>query len=81
MVKFKSETASGKTLLGFGISAGNVERLKKGEPIYFELDEMGIPGVDVTIFYGETEQAMYRELKAAGAFGPETKININPRLT
>lgn len=41
MVKFSASTGKLRQVAGFGISAGNVARLKKGEPIVVALDEMG----------------------------------------
>lgn len=63
MIKFTGDR-DGKTLVGLGISEGNVAKLKEGKPILVHLDEM-IPGInmDILIFYGDTEQAMYQELK------------------
>lgn len=63
MIKFTGDR-DGKTLVGLGISEGNVAKLKEGKPILVHLDEM-IPGsnIDILIFYGETEQSMYQELK------------------
>lgn len=53
MIKFKSKTPTGKTLLGFGISAENVALLKSGKPIFADLDEMGIEA-SLMLFYKET---------------------------
>lgn len=63
MVKFTGER-DGKHLVGFGLSAGNLEMLREGKPILVDLSEM-IPGckMEVLIFYGVTEQAMYQEIK------------------
>lgn len=63
MVKFTADNG-GITTIGLGVSEGNVEKLKEGKPILVHLGEM-IPGcnMDILIFYGETERAMYEELK------------------
>ena len=34
----------------------------------------------IAIMVGDSEQDMQRQLEKAGAIGPETKINIDPRL-
>lgn len=53
MIKFKTVDPNGKALLGFGISAENVEKLKAGQPIVVNLNEMGI-NASMMIFYRET---------------------------
>lgn len=70
MIKFKVNGAE-KPLLGFGISAENVKRLKMGMPILINLKEMGIDA-DIMIFYGETEAEMAEVIKPF--IGPETVI-------
>jgi hypothetical protein len=48
-----------------GIDAGNVKRLKKGQPLNIDLRPLG--GSDrVVIIYGETPQAIIAELERAG---------------
>jgi hypothetical protein len=51
----------------FGLSAMNIKKLKQGMPIYIKMKDLGVPGNDeVAIFYGETEGAMFKELREAG---------------
>ena len=71
MVKFTYTTA-GVICYGFGISEENVNRLKKGQPIFIDLSEIGGTG-EVMIFYGKTEEDMARDL--AGVIGPDTVIS------
>ena len=68
MIKFKADN-----LIGFGLSKANVKKLKKGQPISVNMDEMGFPGVKVLIFYGETEEQMQRDM--ADLITPETKYS------
>lgn len=79
MIKFVFDDDEGRTYLGLGISRENVNRLTAGKPIRVDLKEMGV-SIDghVMIYFGETE----RELQQAVAefIGPETKVNIDPRL-
>lgn len=77
MIKFASVQGN-IPLLGFGLSKGNIERLKQGQPISIDLSEMELGDTAqlgrarVLIFYGETEADMAREI---GPFiGPDTKI-------
>lgn len=76
MLKF-AYTKAGAPCYGFGLSERNLYRLRKGEPIRIDLTLMGGTG-EVLIFYGRTEQDMGRDL--AEFIGPETKVNIDPRL-
>ena len=50
----------------YGLSAGNIERLKQGKPIFFPLSELGMPSGTVTILYGETEEDIKQQLIDAG---------------
>lgn len=64
MIKFTAGKEDGATLIGLGLSEGNLAKLKEGKPIVVWIQEM-IPDckMEVLIFYGATEQAMYEELK------------------
>jgi hypothetical protein len=77
MLKF-SYTKAGAPCYGFGLSERNLYRLRKGEPIRIDLAQMGSTG-EVLIFYGRTELDMAQDL--AEFIGPETKVNIDPKLT
>lgn len=50
-------------LLVFGLSNENMNRLKKGEPIKFNLKELGMSDTDILIFNGKNEQTMYEMVK------------------
>ena len=79
MIKFVFDDDEGHTHLGLGISRENVNRLTQGGPIRVDLAEMKVTvNGDVMIYFGETE----RELQQAVAefIGPDTKVNIDPRL-
>lgn len=80
MIKFAFDDNDGRKHLGLGISRENVNRLIQGKPIHVKLTELNNLVVDGTImiYFGETE----RELQQAVAefIGPETKVNIDPRL-
>jgi hypothetical protein len=41
-----------------GLSDVNLERLKDGQPIKFNLKELGLPDYEVFIFNGKDEQTM-----------------------
>ena len=65
-------------LVVLGLSHGNLDRLRQGHPITVDGGEVGLPGVELLIFSGETEQSMAREV--AEFIGPETATKIDPRL-
>lgn len=55
--------AEGKTpVMVLGLSAANVERLKKGEPIYFTGEQVGVSNLNFAILYGETEEKLIKDL-------------------
>jgi len=74
MIKFTATRENGRTMVGLGISEGNVERLRQGKPIHLHLEELNLPyKIDLMIMYGETEQALADSLKEF--IGPQTIIN------
>ena len=62
----------GKNDLLFGLSEGNIRKLKKGEPIKIDLKEMGMEGT-IFICYGKTEMDIMYDLKKAGMITPDTQ--------
>lgn len=58
MIKAKQ----GNTLI-LGLSDENLKRLKNGEPIKFNMKEVGFDNIDVVIFNGKDEQKMKNDLK------------------
>lgn len=79
MVRFVFNDKEGKTHLGLGITRENVNRLTAGQPIHVKLREMGV-SIDgaVMIYFGETEVELQQGI--AEFIGPETKVNIDPRM-
>jgi hypothetical protein len=81
MVKFTATTPDGKPIIGFGLTEGNLVRLRKGEPIKVDLAAMGVPGGgSVMIFYGKDEHAIGRMFLKERFIGPDTKVNVDPRI-
>jgi len=77
----KGKTESGKpvTLVLFGLSYKNLDKLKEGLPIKFNGATAGLSDeYEFLIFAGETEQTMARDV--AAHVGPETEVKIDPRL-
>lgn len=70
MVKFSAKLADGKTLVGLGIVRANVERLMKGMPMSIlfghvidQDSELKAKDVQLIIFYGETEEAIAKDVE------------------
>jgi hypothetical protein len=69
MIKGRMDTALGQPVLFLGLSGENIARLTAGEPIRVssaDLARLGLPGMEVFIHYGRTEQAILDELKGHG---------------
>lgn len=60
MIKAKTDNA-----VIIGLSDENMKRLSIGQPIKFNLKEMGFQDLDVVIFNGRTEESMMQELQNA----------------
>jgi hypothetical protein len=52
-------------MIVLGLSDENINRLKKDQPIKFNLQELGLPDFDVLIFTAKDEQEMYKMMKCA----------------
>lgn len=67
MIKFVVKKPE-SVLLGLGLSAKNVEKLREGLPILVKGTELcpELKGVEVAIFFGETEKDMYEDIKKQG---------------
>jgi hypothetical protein len=48
-----------------GLSDENINRLKADQPIKFNLQELGLPDLDVLIFTAKDEQTMYQMMKSS----------------
>lgn len=57
-----------------GLSDENLNRLKKDQPIKFNLQELGLPDYDVVIFNGKTEQDMKTQMIKVGLIHPTETI-------
>ena len=65
MFKAASVMEDGRTFVFLGLSKINLEKLQEGKPIPIDLSVFGVPA-EVLISYGETEEAIMAELRAAG---------------
>lgn len=62
MIKARGTDADGRPLLVLGLSHGNLDRLRAGEPIKFDGALYGYPGT-ILIFSGKDEVAMGESLQ------------------
>lgn len=72
MIKATGRTADGDTLLLLGLSRLNTRWLLRGQPIRVNGLDVGLPGLQVLIVGGETEDAIITELVKLGLVGPDT---------
>jgi hypothetical protein len=81
MIKATGRMPDGRVLMVLGLSEANIQRLKAGEPIYFDMAALKFAPTDrlgaVTVFYGEDEAAMTRTIH--GLIGPQTTVIAVPR--
>jgi hypothetical protein len=68
------ETRQPVTIVVFGLSHKNLDKLKDGWPIKIDGDELNLPGFKFFIFTGPTEDLMMEEVQ--DMIGPETEIRI-----
>ncbi len=66
MLKAVMTKGDGTKLILLGLEELNIQRLKEGKPIHVEGEDIGFPGIQIGIIYGETQQAMIDELKKSG---------------
>jgi hypothetical protein len=72
MIKLSGYNDTTKTdVIMFGLSDGNLMRLREGKPIHIHGAEWGKP-FDVVIFWGPTEAAMAKMVEPF--IGPETEV-------
>lgn len=76
-----SVTNPDNPIIIIGLSEGNIQRLKAGQPIATSINSFGIeqPG-KIVIFYGQNEQAIFDDLARGGLIGDETVIHRDPKL-
>lgn len=72
MIKARGNGPGGRDTIILGLSHGNLDRLRAGEPIKFDGTPYGFAG-DVLIFAGETEISMARKL----GMGTDPDIRIH----
>lgn len=84
MLIANADDGKGGTIIFIGLSRENINRLTANHPIVAANDRNArgaLPnGLQIRIFFGETEQAMKQLMESAGVIGPDTKTFVDPRL-
>jgi hypothetical protein len=57
--------ATAGNLIILGLERMNIQRLTEGKPIKVDMADLGMPGKQVVIMFGETKEDMIKELEAA----------------
>lgn len=63
---------NGRDMILLGLSEGNLMRLREKKPIVIHGEEIGWGKRDIIICWGETEDALAKEL--GSLIGPETNV-------
>ena len=71
MLKASMKTTEGRRVV-LGLSHENLKRLRRGESLWVDLDELGVTGVTCLIFSGKDETAMTEMVKSN--IGAETRV-------
>jgi hypothetical protein len=68
MLKYKAQKEDGTLCIGLGFSEENIKRLQEGQPIAFDLKELGLPPLEFFVFVGKDEATMHKELMEKAEF-------------
>jgi hypothetical protein len=66
MIKFVTQSKDGAKVIGLGLEAENINRLIDGQPIAFDMAELGLPGQKILIMYGESQDDIKQQLRDSG---------------
>lgn len=72
MIKLGATLNNGRKLLLLGITEGNVTRLREGKPIHIHCEDLNLPGVEIVITLGATEDDLAKQFKPL--IGPQTTV-------
>lgn len=84
MIQALATMADGRVLILLGLSQGNIDRLRQGQPLHVDPTVLlGLKPTDViggiAILYGETEGAIARALEEAGVITDTTVVKPIPK--
>lgn len=75
MVKFTYDCPDGTQVIGLGITEETIARLKGGQPIQVKGQTINIPTMNIVLFYGKDEMALYEMTKRH--IGDKTMVQID----
>lgn len=67
-----TDRSAGPDVLLLGLSWQNLDRLRKGQPIAFDMAEVDLPPMKVMIFADETEEKIMAAFEGKGLIDNET---------
>lgn len=62
MIKARGVRLNGRPYIWLGLEEGNIQRLKEGKPILFDMAEVGINNFDMLISYGKTQEEIIGQM-------------------
>lgn len=57
-------------ILFVGLEEKNIKLLKNNKPINFKADDVGFPGLEIVIMFGETNTEILEDLRSIGVIIP-----------
>jgi hypothetical protein len=84
MIQARAQMPDGRIMLLFGLSQGNLDRLKQNKPIYIQTPGLlnlqpGEAIGAITILYGETEGDIAQMLTEGGLIDDSTVVHAIPK--
>ena len=66
VIKLRMTNTKGEPFILLGLSENNIQALRADKPIHFQLKDVGFPGGELAILWGETEEAILEALRKEG---------------
>jgi predicted kinase len=79
MIACANSADGGPPLILLGLSDENERMMQLGRPLRVDLTRHGV-GLKLAVVRGRDEAALEAVLRATGKVGPETRVNVDPRL-
>ena len=76
MIRAAAVADDGTRTILLGLTPANVRRLRAGEPIRVDGDELGEPGLRIIVVFGQTERAITADIRAAGVVLPDDTEDV-----
>lgn len=76
MIKATTQRLDGAPVLIMGLSNENLRRLREGQPVAFPAESIGLPPMDIVIYYAPTEEQA--EALLCEMFGKPPRRRVGP---